>query len=192
MAVEPYKSDTSMTIQPAFSIRVGMEEDAFALAKLCSETFYATYHEANTPKNMQAYISEHFTGQHLLKELNDSDNIVFLASIGNALIGYISLNIGLKSHLDGFPAAEICRFYVLKKFQHLKVGRALINKAFEWTKTRGFTTIWLGVWQENALAISIYEHLGFVITGTNKFIFGDEVQDDFVMSRSMVTNSDPE
>jgi ribosomal protein S18 acetylase RimI-like enzyme len=56
---------------------------------------------------------------------------------------------------------------VLSEFQGQGVGKALIVAAIEKAKEIGLTRIELVVREENARAIALYKHVGFVVEGLN-------------------------
>ncbi len=126
---------------------------------------------------MEQYIRAHFTEEHILDLLHDTLTTIFLAHTGNTLIGYIQLKPGADRRM------EIARFYVDRTFQGTGTGSVLIREAFRFGKDAGCTTVWLGVWQQNAQAIEIYLHLGFEITGTTSFTLGKDIQSDYIMER---------
>ncbi|MGN0350927.1 MAG: GNAT family N-acetyltransferase [Roseburia sp.] len=65
-------------------------------------------------------------------------------------------------------AGEIFALYVLKDYQHQKIGLALMNAAFEHLKD--FRTIVLWVLKGNEHAIHFYETYGFSFDGASEEI----------------------
>ena len=61
------------------------------------------------------------------------------------------------------------------------IGRFMIEKTIEIAKNSGFNYVWLGVWAENAIAISFYQKMGFTVFGEHIFMMGDDAQKDFLM-----------
>jgi ribosomal protein S18 acetylase RimI-like enzyme len=45
--------------------------------------------------------------------------------------------------------------------------------------------IWLDVWERNPRAIAFYRKWGFVQVGTQTFQLGDDLQNDWIMARSV-------
>lgn len=62
-------------------------------------------------------------------------------------------------------SGEIVALYVLKKFQHMGIGKALIQWGIEHLKAIGKTRITLFVLKGNDNAVGFYKHMGFEFTG---------------------------
>jgi ribosomal protein S18 acetylase RimI-like enzyme len=56
-----------------------------------------------------------------------------------------------------------------------------MNFAFDQSKSRGFNSLWLGVWEHNTKAISFYKSLGFIPYGEHDFHLGSDRQRDILM-----------
>lgn len=52
-------------------------------------------------------------------------------------------------------------------------------------KGEGFEMLWLGVWEDNEVAIGVYEKLGFGKVGEHDFVIGEVVQRDFIMVKKI-------
>lgn len=81
---------------------------------------------------------------------------------------------------------EIERIYIKSKFQKHGLGKYLLNKVMEIAMERDKKIIWLGVWEKNENAIAFYKKMGFVQTGAHSFNMGDEVQIDFIMTKTLI------
>jgi diamine N-acetyltransferase len=151
---------------------------------------YRTYDEAfrhmNTPADMDAYMESAFTRAKLDEELrNPLSTFLFLYSDGT-LAGYMKLNEGeAQSDLRDPRGLEIERIYVLRDFQGLGLGRAMVEKALEMAVKKKKTFLWLGVWQKNENAIAFYQRMGFRKAGTHHFMMGADRQTDWIMRREL-------
>ena len=110
------------------------------------------------------------------------------------IIGYFKINTD-KSPLEGtepiiydkkfdfntLKGVEIERIYVLPVMKGQGIGRLMIEKIIEIAKTNGFVYVWLGVWAENAAAITFYQKIGFTIFGEHTFMMGNDAQKDLMM-----------
>ena len=173
-------------INPAeIKLRKATPEDALPLAKLCAETFYETYHLENTKEDMQFYLNEHFTPEHITNELKNENVTIFIALHNEKMIGYVKLELVNSSYMQEGKGCEISRYYVVKEFQTFKLGSKLMNISEKFALENKCNYIWLGVWQKNEKAISIYQHQGFTIAGTTTFTLGVDVQNDFIMIKSI-------
>lgn len=159
--------------------------DATEVAKLqeiSRQTFFEAFSAENTEENMKKYLDEGFSTNRLTTELNDPNSEFYFAELDGAAIGYIKLNGGQsQTDLKDDNALEIERIYVLKEYSGRKVGQLLYEKALQVARTSNAAYIWLGVWEENARAISFYKKNGFVAFDKHIFMLGDDEQTDIMM-----------
>jgi ribosomal protein S18 acetylase RimI-like enzyme len=78
-------------------------------------------------------------------------------------------------------AVEIERIYVLKAYQGIKAGQALLEKAFEIASKYHSSVVWLGVWEKNHRAIQFYLKNGFIQFSRHTFRLGNDDQTDSLM-----------
>ncbi len=160
--------------------------DLDTLRTLAYRTFDEAFRHMNTPANMDAYLERTFTRAKLEEELhNPLSAFLFLYSDG-VLAGYMKVNEGaVQTDLADPAALEIERIYVLRDFQGLGLGRALIENALEIARKKEKSFLWLGVWQKNENAIAFYARMGFRKAGTHPFIMGTDHQTDWIMRRDV-------
>ncbi|XZO07567.1 GNAT family N-acetyltransferase [Weissella paramesenteroides] len=161
--------------------------DINELQKVSVETFYDTFADQNTEKNMQDYLSNSYNLETLTEELKNKNSFFyFVLSDEDDIMGYLKLNINDAQSEDDFEnALEIERIYIRKEFQKQGLGKILYNialtKATELEKQR----IWLGVWEFNQNAKAFYQHLGFEFVGSHIFNMGADPQTDLIMVKSI-------
>lgn len=161
--------------------------DINELQKVSVETFYDTFADQNTEKNMQDYLSNSYNFETLTEELKNKNSFFyFVLSDEDDIMGYLKLNINDAQSEDDFEnALEIERIYIRKEFQKQGLGKVLYNialtKATELEKQR----IWLGVWEFNQNAKAFYQHLGFEFVGSHIFNMGADPQTDLIMVKSI-------
>jgi GNAT superfamily N-acetyltransferase len=131
--------------------------DASLLRDLMEQTFIDTYAVFNTPENMQRHITERFGLVQVQKELQDENVQYLLVKQNGQLIGFAKL---VKDHatkgLEGKKVIEIERIYVSHAYHGQKLGTKLMQTCLDWSKNKGFETVWLGVWEHNPKAISAF------------------------------------
>ena len=76
---------------------------------------------------------------------------------------------------------EIERIYILSNFQRKGFGEDVLSKAILIGKNKGFSFLWLGVWELNKNAITFYTKKGFEIFNKHIFQLGDDPQTDLLM-----------
>lgn len=168
------------------NIRPVITTDIALLQAIGKQTFYETFAESNTSKDMEQYLTTSFGTAKIQQELSNPDSLFFFAEEENEVIGYLKLNFASAQTEPQDPnAMEIERIYVLKEFHGSGVGQALYQKAIEVAKERKVTYVWLGVWEKNERALRFYKKNGFVAFDTHTFVLGSDAQTDILMKLSM-------
>jgi ribosomal protein S18 acetylase RimI-like enzyme len=122
----------------------------------------------NTEEDLQAYISIAFDEVKIKKDLAAvAVNTFLLVLHENSVAGYAKLRTDrTRDEFKGELAMELERIYVLKKFQDLKAGKALMDECLRLARLGGFQWFWLGVNKENFKAINFYKRYGMEVFGT--------------------------
>lgn len=89
-----------------------------------------------------------------------TDN-TFVAVAGDAVVGFISYLPDSRESAGAQPCVEIVALYVLRAYQGLGIGRALIDAV----KGEANGALALFVLKGNQPAIAFYAHIGFSFTG---------------------------
>lgn len=173
-------------LNEGISVRTCNQKDIDTLVSLCIKTFRDTFDEFNTPENMLLYINKTFTKKNIEQEMKEPGTVFFLAFDGRRAAGYAKIRSSEKpAVLDHGPALEIERLYAHKDYIGKRVGHILLQTCLAFAKKKGCKTIWLGVWEKNARAISFYEKNGFVRFGEHPFILGLDEQTDWLMKKEL-------
>jgi ribosomal protein S18 acetylase RimI-like enzyme len=156
--------------------------DVLALQNISSQTFIETFAAVNTSENMTSYLVEEFSLEKLSSELINPNIEYYFARIGEEVIGYLKLNIGIaQKELQNENSLEIERIYVSKEYLGKQVGQLLLGKAIAIANDIKLNFIWLGVWEKNQRAIRFYEKNGFEVFDEHLFILGNDKQTDLLM-----------
>ena len=169
------------------SVRTCNAKDVDTLVSLGIKTFRDTFDEFNTPENMILYINKTFTRKVIEQEMKEPGTVFFLAFDGRKAAGYAKIRTS--NHPDDSnptPALEIERLYAHKSYLGKRVGHMLMQTCLAFARKKGFTTLWLGVWENNARAISFYERNGFVRFGYHTFMLGNDAQTDWLMKKELL------
>lgn len=168
------------------NIRYANETDATLLADLGRKTFSDTFSEDNTPEDMALYLSEHYTPEIQRFELQDPHTVFLIAENNTIPVGYAQLKgHSTEAGVAGTHPMELQRIYTLQEYIGKGIGSALMKASIREAKARGFTCLWLGVWEKNKRAIQFYEKWGFKQVGSHSFVLGKDVQTDFIMELSV-------
>ena len=167
-------------------IRTATPADTEPLAALAERTFRDTFADDNAAADMEAYVRASFTLDRVRAELADEANTFLLAFVDGAEqpTGYVKLRTGTTDpSVTGPDPVELERLYVGQNAIGHGVGAALMRASLEVARSAGYQTLWLGVWERNARAISFYERWGFEAVGDHVFQLGSDDQRDLVMER---------
>jgi ribosomal protein S18 acetylase RimI-like enzyme len=157
-------------------------DDLLQLQEISRLTFRETFSAQNTAENMCKYLDDAFSTQKLATELSDPDAVFYFATIDDAIVGYLKINLGSsQTELKDAHSLEIERIYVVKAYHGKQVAQKLYEKALDLARQEKVDFVWLGVWEENPRAIRFYQKNGFVEFGRHIFHLGDDAQTDIMM-----------
>lgn len=164
------------------NIRAVENSEITQLHELSLSTFVQAFGSQNSASNMEQYLAEALTLEHISFEYKNPNSSFFFAEYQSEIIGYLKVNQGdAQTEQELSEALEIERIYVIEKFQSLGIGALLLNFSLELARFNKLKQVWLGVWEKNHSAIRFYERHGFVVFSKHKFMLGQELQFDVMM-----------
>jgi ribosomal protein S18 acetylase RimI-like enzyme len=167
-------------------IRIATPADAGPLATLAERTFRDTFSDDNSTDDIEAYVRDSFALGRVRAELSDVANRFLLAFTNGDQHpdGYAKLRTGTTGPgVTGADPVELQRLYVDRTAIAQGIGAALMRASLEVARSGGHRTLWLGVWERNARAISFYERWHFETVGNHLFQLGSDNQTDLIMAR---------
>ena len=167
-------------------IRTASPADAAPLAALAERTFRDTFGDDNSASDMKAYVRGSFALDRVRAELADDANTFLLAFMNGAEqpCGYAKLRTGATDpNVIGPNPVELQRLYVDRSAMGHGIGAALMRASLDAARSAGHRTLWLGVWERNARAISFYRQWRFATVGDHVFRLGSDHQTDLIMAR---------
>jgi ribosomal protein S18 acetylase RimI-like enzyme len=168
------------------AIRRGTAVDARLLAELGARTFSDTFATDNTAGDMAAYLASAFNPTQQAAELADPRCSFLIAETNGVAVGYAMLRSGnAPACVSGNKAIELVRLYVSQESLGRGVGADLMQSCIGEVKQRGYTTLWLGVWENNQRARAFYRKWNFHEVGTHVFQLGEDPQTDILMQLSI-------
>jgi ribosomal protein S18 acetylase RimI-like enzyme len=177
---------TSFTEPLAFRIRVAAREDAAQVSIFLAREFSNTFDAYNTASDMAMYLAQTYSVEQQEREIADPLGPYLLLEIDGALAGIARLRIGSRdAQVISVSPVEVQRFYVSGAWHGRGIAHHLMAECVTRATAAGATTVWLGVWDQNARAIRFYEKCGFVDVGTATFVLGTDPQNDRVMARTI-------
>jgi ribosomal protein S18 acetylase RimI-like enzyme len=167
-------------------IRTATPADAEPLAALAERTFRDTFAADNSTDDIEAYVRDSFSIARVRAELADDANTFLLAFMDGEEQpdGYAKLRTGTTDpRVTGSDPVELQRLYVDRRAIGHGVGATLMQASLAAARSAGHGTIWLGVWERNARALSFYARWQFETVGDHKFQLGSDRQTDLIMAR---------
>lgn len=172
------------------STRTATADDAATLATLAAATFALACPPGTAQEHIDAFIAEHFTLDRFSEYLADPGRALrLLVDDDGTATGYTMLVFGdpndpdVRAVVTNHPTVELSKLYVLPAGHGGGVAATLMAATLDDARSRGVTSVWLGVNQQNARAIRFYGKSGFAVVGTKTFLVGTERHDDFVMEQ---------
>jgi len=153
---------------------------------MARRSFLKAFAANNKFGNVIAYLDEAFTEDQFSKELANPASSFFFVKANDKIIGYTKVNLcPAQSDVHDPDSLEIARLYLLNEYIGLGLGKKLLEHPIDFAKQQEKKYIWLGVWEHNSRAIDFYEHNGFKKFSSHPFPFGDEIQTDWLMRKSV-------
>lgn len=162
-------------------------EDAATIAYFSRKTFYESFAEQTSKRDMEKFLKFQFSVKNLMAEVDRKHNVILLAYRFHTLVGY-ALMREAKNPPEinaAVRAMELARLYVDKRFKGTGVGNAIMKECVSLARLKDKEVLWLGVWHENQQAIEFYAKWGFSKCGSKIFILGDDPQIDWLMKKDL-------
>lgn len=157
-------------------------EDLEKVKYISEKTFCETFAHENTAEDMENYLKENFSYEHIESEIRNDGSIFFKVENDKEVMAYMKVNFDKAQTESSYKnTLEIQRIYILEKYKGKGIGKLLIEKAKEVARNNNLSYIWLGVWENNLSAIKFYEKQGFEKFSTHIFKLGDDEQIDNLM-----------
>lgn len=161
-------------------------EEVEQLRQLAMTTFTETFGHHNTEEQLQDFYHKDYSLDILSKEIIDPESRVYFIRYQNDVAGFLKLSWGnSQSEHELENAFEIHRLYLLNEFQGKGLGKALMSFALEEAHASGKDWVWLGVWEHNLKAQSLYQKYGFEKFSEHTFAVGDLVDTDWLMKKAL-------
>lgn len=172
------------TTDGKIEIRTATKADAKLIRVLGAVTFFEAYFEQDDAHDLANYIHESFDLKKILSEIEDKNASFFIIYLDKHAVGYAKLRENSEAQgIKTENSIELQRIYIVERFFGKGVGEILLKYCLEVAGTRGFETIWLGVWEENKRAQKFYAKHGFKRVGELEYPYGETVGINFVLEK---------
>ena len=118
-----------------------------------------------TKENAPRFTAFAISDERLLWQYNNEHRLMFVYCENDEIIGYYSLVMSDNAE------CELNNLCVSPEYRHRGIGAALLEHAFEQSKTNNCTAINIGIVKENKVLHDWYESFGFFEIYTEKFDF---------------------
>jgi len=119
---------------------------------------------------MKCFETEAFTKQQIAYLLTDSNSVILVSRVKDEVVGFV---IG-KTYMDKKPAAgQILTIDVSPKHRRKGIGQRLLHKIEKTLKDKGIKICYLEVRENNFVALSLYQKLGYKRVGRLENYYGN-------------------
>jgi ribosomal protein S18 acetylase RimI-like enzyme len=146
--------------------------DLETLHKACCEIYTQNFSEHWNEDGLEQYINKVFGIDTLDIELADKNIQYYMAFIKQEPVAFMKIN--LFSNLPGLDmekGIELDKIYILPQFKGMKIGKRLLEVAFNIAGSAKKEIFWLSVIDTNREAISFYEKAGFKFHSKTKLSY---------------------
>lgn len=96
------------------------------------------------------------------KQLNNPDALFLVASIDNTLVGYLYAHVDKVDYLNTNKyECEIEVIYLDEKARGTGISQELIQKCFDWIKTKDCFRVKAGIYSKNIASQNLFAKMGF-------------------------------
>ena len=152
------------------SIRKATVNDVKQLAIVSKKAFFIPHQHAIPEEIMDKYLKESFNEETLTKEVTQQHYEYHLIFYKEKLAGFSKIILNTENeHILAKNITKMERFYLLKEFYGLGLGKKLFDFNLGLIKKNNQKGIWLYVWIKNYRALNFYEKVGFKRIGNYDF-----------------------
>jgi ribosomal protein S18 acetylase RimI-like enzyme len=167
-------------------IRDALPPDVDLLIQLGKRCFYEAFNDVTAPEDMEAYLTSTFQQSEIEKQVRDDRSLIFIAEIGSDPAGYVYSHPAITPDCVKDKASiKLERLYLRRRYYGRAVGDALMQTSIEEFRLKGYQTVWLSSWESNDRANAFYKKWGFMVVGHQKFTVGSDIQNDYILSRTL-------
>jgi ribosomal protein S18 acetylase RimI-like enzyme len=136
----------------------------------------------NNREELSEYLEFTYDPVKLTKSIRKENNVYLLAFLDGKAVGFAKLKKHSLNDLIASPVQmELQKIYVLKEYQGMGVGAALMKEVKSIAGDRNPDCLWLDTYISNENAIQFYEKNGFKKIGNYFFTIGSQTFEYYVM-----------
>jgi ribosomal protein S18 acetylase RimI-like enzyme len=195
-------------------LRRATPSDAAALSQLAIDTFVETFAHLYQPEHLERFLAERFYPEKQAAEINDPTLTTWVVEDAAGLCAYAMLgpnrfgdtpslratkgsaaiqrketdwiaSSSATPRNDDAHTAELQRLYVYSRAQGKGLGKQLIHLCIDTATRQGVRALYLGVWEQNFRAQTLYASFGFERVGEHFFDVGGHQDIDWILCRAI-------
>lgn len=144
------------------SIKKAKKEDLKTLAEVGKKAFYVPHKDVIPAEIMSSYLSDSFSEETLLSEINNPNFKFYLLFKEDVLAGFSKIITNtVNENINEKNVTKMERLYLLEEFYGFGLGKKLFKHNLKLAKENNQKGIWLYVWIKNYRAIDFYHKMGF-------------------------------
>jgi ribosomal protein S18 acetylase RimI-like enzyme len=175
-----------MTTDSDLTIRRATAADAPVVAELALRTFMDAFAAGSDPHDRALHTARAYGVPQQSAEIAHPGITTLIAEVGGRAAAYTQIRRGTPpSCVPDADAVEIARFYVDQAWHGRGIAQRLMHAALAQAREMGARTIWLMVYEHNHRALAFYAKEGFREVGRNGFLFGNSMELDRVLVRTL-------
>lgn len=168
------------------TIRRAVPADAPVLADLARRTFLDAFGANSDPHDLALHTARSYGVPQQSAEIAHPGIVTLIAEAGAGPAAYAQLRrITPPACVADESAVEVARFYVDQAWHGRGVAQRLMRAALAEARGLGARTVWLMVYEHNHRALAFYGKEGFREVGRHGFLFGNTLELDRVLVRTM-------
>ena len=142
-------------------VRTATPSDQDALGRYGAALLHQ-HHAADPKRFIGVEHPEEGYGRFLVSQIGNPNSLVMVAEQDGAVVGYVYADIELTNWMElRGPCGVVQDIYVDDAARHLGAGRALMNAAVAWVRSKGRTQVVLLTKTRNEHAQHLFTALGF-------------------------------
>ncbi len=168
------------------TIRRATAADAPVVAELALRTFMDAFAADSDPHDMALHTARAYGVPQQSAEIAHPGITTLVAEAGGRPAAYAQIRRGTPAPcVPDADAVEIARFYVDQAWHGRGIAQRLMNAALTQAREMGARTVWLMVYEHNPRALAFYTKEGFRPVGRHGFLFGNSLELDHVLVRTV-------
>lgn len=168
------------------TIRRATADDAPVVAELALRTFMDAFAAGSDPHDLALHVARSYGVPQQSAEIAHPGIATLIAQVDGRPAAYAQVRrVTPPSCVPDADAVEIARFYVDQGWHGRGIAQRLMSASLAQAREMGARTVWLMVYEHNHRALAFYGKEGFREVGRHGFLFGNTLEMDRVLVRTI-------